>query len=155
MRPSPSDYTILSGTSVGGTADRRVGHGVGRKDEAIGDDPRVFIRTLSALGFRGGPGCEMSRDPSETGSGTAAAGWRYVGAESVAGRPAHHLTCAGEDLWIDDRDAADPARPGSSRLTTRATRSQAPIPTKEVTEIEFGEQPAALFASHRQRASLP
>ena len=83
----------------------------------------------------------MERDPSEVGNGTAAAGWRYVGLEYVAGRPTHHVACVG-DLWIDIE----------TRLILR-TRGPAvddagqPIPVEftEVTEIAFGEQPAALF----------
>ena len=69
--------------------------------------------------------------------------------EYVAGRPTHHVACVGEhaldiDLWLDVE----------TRLILR-TREPAtddagqPIPgqfgTTEVTEIAFGEQPAALF----------
>jgi len=111
--------------------------------EAIGDDPRVFLRTvLSAPDLP--PGCELERGPGGVGDGTAAAGWRYVGLEYVAGRPTHHVTCTGVDLWLDIESrlilrtqgpavdgAGQPIRPEST----------------EVTEIEFGEQPAALFES--------
>ena len=84
--------------------------------------------------------CE--RDPSEAGDANAATGWRYVGLEYVAGRPTHHVTCGGGDLWIDIE----------TRLILR-TQGPAvddagqPIPVEftEVTEIAFGEQPAALF----------
>ena len=108
--------------------------------EAIGEDPRVFLRTV--LQADEGPGCEMERDPSEVGTDTAGAGWRYVGLDYVAGRPTHHVACVG-DLWIDIE----------SRLILR-TQGPAvddagqPIPVEftEVTEIAFGEQPAALFA---------
>ena len=107
--------------------------------EAIGEDPRVFLRTV--LNADEGPGCEMERDPSEVGNDSAAAGWRYVGLDYVAGRPTHHVACAG-DLWIDIE----------TRLILR-TQGPAiddagqPIPVEftEVTEIAFGEQPAALF----------
>ncbi len=89
-----------------------------------------------------GPGCEMERDSSEVGNGTAAAGWRYVGLEYVAGRPTHHVACGGGDLWIDIE----------TRLILR-TQGPAvddagqpiPVESTEVTEIAFGEQPAALF----------
>ena len=108
--------------------------------EAIESDPRVFLRGVLG-GRRGPPGCEMERDPSEVGNGAAAAGWRYVGLEYVAGRPTHHVACGG-DLWIDIE----------TRLILR-TQGPAvddagqPIPVEftEVTEIAFGEQPAALF----------
>jgi hypothetical protein len=107
--------------------------------EAIGEDPRVFLRTV--LSADEGPGCEMERDPSDVGNDTVAAGWRYVGLEYVAGRPTHHVACAG-DLWID--------------IETRLIlRTQGPavddagqpiaVEFTEVTEIAFGEQPAALF----------
>ena len=91
-----------------------------------------------------GPGCDLSRNEDEVGNGTAAAGWSYVGAEEVAGRPTHHVTCGDADLWLD----------GETGLIMRARSphhddSGQPIPgelrTMEVTEIAFGEQPAALF----------
>ena len=117
-------------------------------DEAISDDPRVFILSLSGLGFSEGPGCATSLDPTEAGSAAAAAGWRYVGADFVAGRPAHHVTCAGGDLWIDDAtrlilrvrqpdldDAGNPVAGGA-------------VHTTEVTKIEFGEQPAGAVRPH-------
>jgi len=109
--------------------------------EAIGDDPRVFLRTVLSVPDLP-PGCEMERGSGEVGGGTAASGWRYVGLESVAGRSTHHVTCSGVDLWLDIE----------SRLILR-TKGPAvdgagqPIRAEstEVTEIEFGEQPAALF----------
>jgi hypothetical protein len=107
--------------------------------DAIGVDPRVWIRTV--LSADEGPGCEMERDASDLGNDTVAAGWRYIGTEYVAGRPTHHVACVG-DLWIDIE----------TRLILR-TQGPAvddagqPIPVEftEVTEIAFGEQPAALF----------
>ena len=70
-----------------------------------------------------------------------ATGWRYVGLEYVAGRPAHHVACAG-DLWIDIE----------TRLILRTQgpavdEAGQPIAVEftEVTEIAFGDQPAALF----------
>ena len=94
--------TILSGTRFGRTVIVGTNTVWVEQDEAIGDDPRVYIFHLTGLYSGGGPGCEMTRDPSEAGNGTAATGWRYVGADSVAGRPAHHLACAGDEVWIDD-----------------------------------------------------
>ncbi len=147
----PSSYTILSDHRVSGMAivgsDKvwvEPGH------EAIGDDPRVFLRTiLNAANAAAGPGCEMERDPSEVGNGTTATGWRYVGVEYVAGRPTHHVACVGDlsvdiDLWLDIE----------TRLILRTREPETDdggqlIPgqfgTTEVTEITFGEQPAALF----------
>ena len=109
--------------------------------EAFGDDPRMWIRTV--FNSEEGPGCEMERDPSAVDDGTAATGWRYVGVEYVAGRPAHHFACVGE-IWLDIE----------TRLILRVRDPQTddagqPIPGqfggREVTEITFGEQPAALF----------
>ena len=107
--------------------------------EAIGDDPRVSSERSSMPA--NGPGCETERDSSAAGDGAAATGWRYVGLEYVAGRPTHHVTCVG-DIWIDIE----------TRLILR-TKGPAvddagqPIPVEitEVTEIAFGEQPAAVF----------
>jgi hypothetical protein len=108
--------------------------------EAI-DVPREYIRGV--LDFGDWPGCELERDPSAGVRGSPAPGWRYVGVEDVAGRPAHHVACVG-DLWIDDE----------TRLILRSRQplnddAGQPIPgqfeTTEVTEIAFGEQPAALF----------
>ena len=119
--------------------------------EAFGDDPRVFLRTV--LNSEEGPGCEMERDPSEVDNGTAASGWSYVGAEYVAGRPTHHFACVGE-IWLDIE----------TRLILRARAPETddegqPIPgqfgTTEVTEIAFGEQPAALFEPPVGVARMP
>jgi hypothetical protein len=138
----PSSYTILSDHRISGMA--AVGSDkvwVEPGHEAFGDDPRVFLRTV--LSPEGGPGCEMERDANEVGNGTAATGWRYVGVEYVAGRPAHHVSCV-EDVWLDIE----------TRLILRiraplTEEAGQPIPgqfgTKEITEIAFGEQPAALF----------
>jgi hypothetical protein len=113
-------------------------------DEALAAevDPRVLLRSVLNAGD-GPPGCETQRDPSSAGDIAAATGWQYVGLEDVAGRPTHHVTCSGGDIWIDIE----------SRLILR-TKGPAvddagqPIPVEitEVTEITFGEQPAAVFA---------
>jgi hypothetical protein len=90
------------------------------QDEAIGEDPRIYLRGLSKLlMFNGGPDCATS--PSDLDNGGTAAGWRSLGADSVAGRPAHHLACGGSDVWIDDEtrlilrvlqpDVEDPGNP--------------------------------------------
>lgn len=142
----PDTYKIFSGTSLGqlvvvGSEKRWV-----EQDEAISEDPRVFILAEIGSGaiYLGGQGCEMTRNGEEVGNGTAATRWRYVGVEYVAGRPAHHVACAG-DLWLDVE-------------TRLILRSQGPLieyglgepisdslHTIEVTEIEFGPQPAELF----------
>ncbi len=144
----PSSYTILSDHRISGMGlVESQAVWVEQGHEAIGDDPRVFL--LTVLNAAEGPGCEMERDPSAVGNGTAATGWRYVGAEYVAGRPTHHVACVGDlsvdiDLWLDIE----------TRLILRTREPETddagqPIPgqfgTQEVTEITFGEQPAALF----------
>jgi hypothetical protein len=112
------------------------------QDEAIGEDPRVYLRALSGLVFSGGSDCAMTL--SDAGDGSTATGWRSVGAETVAGRPAHHFACGGGDMWLDDE----------TRLVLRVRQPATdaagnPVPgafnTTEVTKIEFGDQPAALF----------
>jgi hypothetical protein len=145
----PSGYRILNGNRVSGMALVEAeavwvepGH------EAVDDNAREYIRGV-INGGNAGPGCELSRDQDEAGNETAATGWRYVGVESVAGRPTHHVACAGElsldvDLWLDIEtrlilrtrepltDDAGQAIPGQFGFI-------------EITEIAFGEQPAALF----------
>ena len=137
----PSGYRILSPNhriSGVATVDSEAVW-VEQGHEAI-DVPREWIRGV--LGGQGGPpGCEMERDPSADSGVSPATGWRYVGLEYVAGRPAHHVTCAG-DLWIDVE-------------TRLILRTQGPavddagqpieVEFTEVTEIAFGDQPAALF----------
>ena len=148
----PSSYTILSDHRISGMA-LVESHSVWveQGDEAVGEDPRLYLLTILSAGRNAadGPGCEMERDPSEVGNGTAATGWRYVGVEYVAGRPTHHVACVGllsldTDLWLDIE----------TRLILRMREplideAGQPIPgqfgTTEVTEIAFGEQPAALF----------
>ena len=82
-----------------------------------------------------------------------ATGWRYIGAEYVAGRPTHHVACVG-DLWT---------RRVETRLILRTREpllddADQPIPgqfgTTEVTEIAFGEQPAALFEAPEGMAHM-
>jgi hypothetical protein len=143
--PEPDTYKILNGTTMGQLAIVGSTREWVQQDGAISEDPRVFL--LAAM--EGGaaynqPGCEVTRNTGDVGNGNAATGWRYVGVEYVAGRPTHHVVCAGGELWIDVetrlvmrsrgpvRDAAFQPVPGSSR-------------TIEVTELEFGEQPAGLF----------
>jgi hypothetical protein len=157
----PSSYTILSGNRISGMAlvDSQAvwiepGH------EAVDDNPREYIRSVLNAGGNAadGPGCEMEVDPGEVDDGTAATGWRYVGVEYVAGRPTHHVACAGKlsvdtDLWLDVE----------TRLILRIREPLAddagqPIPgqfgTTEVTEITFGEQPSALFEAPEGMAHL-
>ena len=108
----PSSYTILSGGRISGMAPVESdavwvepGH------EAFGDDPRVFIRTV--LNSEEGPGCEMERDPSAVGDGTAATGWTYVGARIRRGAPHAPLRVRRRNL-ARHRDPADPAHPGAA-----------------------------------------
>ena len=137
----PASYRILSPDHrISGMAPVESGPvWVEQGHEAIGEDPRVYIRTV--LSADEGPGCEMQRDPSDVGNNTVAAGWRYIGTEYVAGRPTHHVACLG-DLWIDIE----------TRLILRTQGpavddADQPIPVEftEVTEIAFGEQAAARF----------
>jgi hypothetical protein len=155
----PSSYTILSSshTMSGMALVESVAVWVESDEEVIGEDPRVFLRTI--LGAADVPGCEMERDPSEVGNGTVATGWRYVGVEYVAGRPTHHVACVGElsvdiDLWLDIE----------TRLILRTREpltddAGQPIPgqfrTTEVTEIAFGDQPAALFEQPESLTRMP
>jgi hypothetical protein len=146
----PSSYTILDANHrISGMApvDSEAVWVEPGDDPRFEDDPRVF---LGGILYRAdsSPGCELMRDQGD-GDANVATGWRYVGVEEVAGRPTHRVACAGElglntDLWIDIEtrlilrirepmvDGAGQAVPGQ-------------FSTIEVTEIAFGEQPAALF----------
>ena len=137
----PSSSTVLSGNTQSGVA--TVGSDkvwVEPDEPNIGEDPRVFLRTILSPPTRG-RAARWSATRVRSATGTAAAGWRYVGLEYVAGRPTHHVACVG-DLWIDIE----------TRLILR-TQGPAvddagqpiPVESTEVTEIAFGEQPAALF----------
>ncbi len=157
--PEPDTYEILSGTTMGQLA--TVGSTKEWVEQAgvISGDPRVFLLAeMDGGGPDNQPGCGVTRDQGEVGDGTAASGWTYVATESVAGRPTFHVTCAGWDLWIDVETrlilrsrglVQNAAFQGVGRqpfpaLPQAIDLSQA-IETIEVTDLEFGEQPADLF----------
>ena len=80
----PETYRILSGDSVGSL------EAVGSEKvwvvqhEAIGEDPRVYIRSglgLGGIGFDRLPGCELTRDPDEAADTGL---WRRAGATSAS-----------------------------------------------------------------------
>jgi hypothetical protein len=142
----PEAYRILSGNTMASLVTVGSQKVWVVQDGAIGEDPRGYI--LSTIGSGpfafDGAGCELSRDAGQDGNVTAASGWRYTGVEDIAGRPADHFACGGGDLWLDIE----------TRLIMRARAPMLddagqPIPgqfrTIEVTDIAFGEQPAALF----------
>ena len=114
--------------------------------DAITEDPRVFVfATLGAARSDRSPGCEVAVSPGEQYADAPARGWRHVGIEVIAGRPAHHVACGTDELWID----------AESHLALRSSglaRDEAgqPVPgvtrTVEVTSIEEGRPPAELFA---------
>ena len=140
----PDTYRILNGTRIGevavlGSSRVWIDH-----SDGIAEDPRVFL--LVEMGrplFPGTAGCETTRNEGDSGNGTAAKGWAYVGVEDVVGRPTHHVRCGSGDLWIDVETRAILRSRGSS------TRSSEPVDgsahTFEVTELAFGEQPSNLF----------
>ncbi|HEV8404242.1 MAG TPA: hypothetical protein VGQ31_14525 [Candidatus Limnocylindrales bacterium] len=142
----PETYRVLSGDTIASLAAVGSGKVWVVQQGAIGDDPRPYILSTIGSGPFGfdGAGCELTRDEAQDGNATPASGWRYVGLESVAGRPAQHVTCGGGDLWLD----------AETRLILRARAPMLddagqPIPGRfrsiEVTAIAFADQPAALF----------
>ena len=142
----PDTYKILNGTSMGQLVPVGSDKVWVEQAGAISEDPRVFLLAeLEGSGASGLSGCGATRNEGEVGNGTAASGWSYVGTEYVAGRPAHHVACAGGDLWIDVETRLILRSRGPAR-----DQSFQPIPntfrTIEVTELDFGEQPANLFA---------
>jgi hypothetical protein len=142
--PAPETYRIFSGHSIAELA--IVGsEKVWIAQEGISEDPRVFVYAALSANFAGPlqPGCEVATSPGEVYADPPGSGWRYVGLEYVVGRPAHHVSCV-RDLWIDVE-------------TSLVLRSRAPafddalqpiegvFRTIEVIQLEFGDQPAALF----------
>ena len=109
------------------------------------EDPRVFVFAALGAGTSGAePGCEAATSPGETYTAEPGRGWRYVGLDYVAGRPAHHVRCGGRELWID----VDTSLTLRSRGLALDETFQ-PIPgrfrTVEVTEVVFGQPSHELF----------
>jgi Tol biopolymer transport system component len=141
----PETYQILSGDSVGELTIAGTERVWAEQRDAIMEDPRVFVYAALSANSAGGlqPGCEVATSPGEVYAQPPGSGWRYVGLEYILGRPTHHIACV-RDMWIDVE-------------TRLVLRSRAPAfddalqpiegedRTIEVVELEFGEQPAALF----------
>ena len=132
----PNGYEIYSGTSIARlvTIGLRAPLGSTGYGE-IGEDPRVFVYAAMQAPWDGGapvPGCEVATSPGEEYVAEPGRAWQYVGVETVAGRPTHHISCGGHDRWLD--------------IETRLTlRDQTSAGISEVTEIAFGQPPADLF----------
>jgi hypothetical protein len=148
----PRAYEVLSGTSMGELLIVDSQPAWHEQQDAIGEDPRVFVfARLGGARYGTGTeyGCEIGISPGESYSYPPGNAWRYVGLETVAGRRAHHVTCAGTgDLWIDVE----------TRLTLRSQGLRQgtggfPVPgelhTIEVTSIELGQPSSALFEIRR------
>ena len=133
----PDTSMILSGKRFGRTVTVGPDTVWVKQDEAIGEDPRVYLSGLGGLGR--GVSCETT----EVAAGTAAVGWTYVGSEWVAGRPTHHVACNG-DLWIDIETRLV-LRSRAPQLDDGGQPISGAFRSIEVTKIEFAEQPAALF----------
>ena len=149
---SPATYEIFSGTSRGELLVVDSRSAWYEQEGAISEDPRVFVYAqLGSATWGGGaePGCEVAISPGEVYSYAPGNAWRYVGLETVAGRPAHQVTCEGRgDLWIDVE----------TRLTLRSQgvrRDEGGWPiagtvhTVEVGAIAPGLPPASLFEIRR------
>jgi hypothetical protein len=133
----PDTYKIV-------TADRLVE--LGRQgnepvwiEEPFDGDPRGWVvHELAAyigVSDDGVSDCEMTRlDPSS--------GWRYIGLETVLGRPAHHIFCGGE-FWIDTETRLILRSHGP--LTADGRPANDTTRTIEVTALDLAEQPARLF----------
>jgi hypothetical protein len=149
---APETYTIYAGTSMGELVMVGSEPAWYQQDEAISEDPRVFVYAELGRGKSGSGteyGCETATSPEEVYTYTPGSAWRYVGLETVAGRPAHHVACDGVgDMWIDVE----------TRLTLRSQgQLRGPggwpvagaLHTIEVTAIELGQPSAALFEMRR------
>ena len=140
----PTTTLLMSGHRVGRTvivADKPVWI---EQDGAIGEDPRGYLPAVIDLWSGGGSGCDLKPDPSADPAATQGPGWRYVGADLVAGRPAQHLACGGEDVWIDDATRLI-LRNRTQDVDDAGNPIAGAFHTTEVTTIAFGDQPASLF----------
>ena len=143
--PEVEGYTIYTGTRMGQllTVDGRPSWY--EQADAISEDPRVFVyATLGAARSDLSPGCEVAVSPGEEYANTPARGWRHVGVEKIAGRPAHHVSCGTDELWIDVKThltlrSRGVARDEEGQPMPGATR------TVEVRSIEEGQPSASLF----------
>jgi hypothetical protein len=130
----PGRYDVFSGTSIASVvtvgSERRW---LPPSNGAIADDPRVFVyAAMWGTWPSATAGCELATGPGEEYVGEPGRDWTYVGAETIAGRPAHHVSCGGHDVWIDS----------DTRLMLRDRSAGG---TTEVTEIAFGQPAADLF----------
>jgi Tol biopolymer transport system component len=148
----PDTYEILDGSTMGqlamvGSTEKWV-----QQDGIISEDPRVFLLAEMLGGAAGSqPGCGVTRNEGEVGDGTAASGWTFVGTEYVAGRPTFHVLCGRSDLWIDVETRLILRSRGPGQVAVFPVDGQ-PFPGAsgatamiEVTDLEFGDQPADLF----------
>ena len=124
---TPDTYEILSGTRKGELLAGPDGPGWHEQDDAISEDPRVFV--YAALGQSGWTmenteRCQTTTSPDGQASSAPPTAWSYVGAELVAGRAAYHVECGGRDLWLDagDADRVAEQRPGRGRGVPRGSR---------------------------------
>ena len=139
----PSSYTILSGNHrISGMAPvESEAVWVEQGHEAIGDDPRVFLRTILRSPAAGRAArWSAIRVRSATGPRQRAGGTSVSNTSRGAPRT---MSRASATSGSTSRPGSSCA-PGSRRSMTRVSPSRASS-TTEVTEIAFGEQPAALF----------
>jgi hypothetical protein len=144
---TPSDVQILSGTSMGRLLTVNGVPSWYRQDGAISEDPRVFVfATLGGAGttIEGMHGCEIATSEGEQYSYQPGYRWTYLGADTVAGRPAYHLRCGERDLWLD-RDTSVALRSSGPQVGADFTVVPGATHTIQVTSITDGQPPAALF----------
>jgi hypothetical protein len=141
----PATYRILSGHSIGELTIVGSERVWAEQEEAISEDPRVFVYAALSANIGGGlqAGCEVATSPGEVYEEPPGGGWRYIGLEYVLGRPAHHVACVGE-LWIDVETRLV-LRNRAPAVDEALQPIQGVFRTIEVIELEFGEQPAGLF----------
>ncbi len=140
----PESYRLYVGTTMAEVVVVDGQPGWHQQPDAISEDPRVFVyAAMGQANAASGGGCEVAISPGEVYAEPPGRRWRWLGSETIAGRPAHHVACDGE-LWIDAESGLT-----LKSLGTDLDDARQPIPgrfhTIEVTEIAFGEPPADLF----------
>lgn len=142
----PTSLKLYSGTSMGELLMVDGEPAWHAQAGAIAEDPRVFVfATMGAARFGAiSPGCEVAISAGEQYIDTPSRGWSWVGGETIAGRPAHHVACADAELWIDAETSLT-LRSQGPRLDEQGRPIARTEQWIEATAVELGAPPADRF----------